>query len=173
MRSILDQLITDADTSMDITDIQRNVFTVLSLVIGSGKFQGKSYFSEVVESFSFSLLASLPCPMESPVEMESSVIVIRALRGNASLLSGYQFSTNRNTFKLPSGVLSESEEGSCSAELFIADMSMEAGSLFPDTSIQALFGNTVLSVGLRDSNGEKVILVYLTLSLRKAIANNL
>ena len=156
LRSILDQLITDVLTSLDTDSIQRNVFTALSLIIGSGKFQGKSYFSEVVESFSFSLLVSLPCPMHSPVEMESSVIVIKAIRGNSSLLSAYRFNTNGNTFQLPENVLPVSEEDPCGAQLVIADMNMEAGSIFPDTSIEGLFGHTVLSVGLRDSNGDKV-----------------
>ena len=156
LRSILDQLITDADSTLDTTSIQRNVFTALSIIIGSGEFVGKSFFSEVDESFSFSLLVSVPCPMDSPVEMESSVIVIKAIKGNSSLISGYQFYTNGNTFILPRNILPMDVGDSCGAQLLIADMSMEAGSLFSDSSIAGLFGHTVLSVGLRDSNGDQV-----------------
>ena len=159
LRSILDQLITDAVSTLDTTSIQRNVFTALSIIIASGKFVGKSFFSEVVESFSFSLLVSVPCPMDSPVEMESSVIVIKAIKGNSSLISGYQFYTNGNTFILPRDILPMDVGDSCDAQLFIADMSMQAGSLFSDSSIAGLFGHIVLSMGLRDSNGDQVGIV--------------
>ena len=94
--------------------------------------------------------------MDSPFEMESSVIVIKAIKGNSSLISGYQFYTNGNTFILPRDILPMGVGDSCDAQLFIADMSMQAGSLFSDSSIAGLFGHTVLSVGLRDSNGDQV-----------------
>ena len=122
-----------------------------------------------MESFSFSLLVSVPCPMDSPVEMESSVIVIKAIKGNSSLKSGYQFYTNGNTFILPRDILPMGVGDSCDAQLFFADMSMEAGSFFLDSSIAGLFGHTVLSVGVRDSNGDQVSIVSIAGYIRTHI----
>lgn len=136
--------------------IQENIFTSLSLVIGSGKFRGQSFFSDVVESFSYSLLAGLSCPLDTAVEMKSSVIEIQAYTGTSSQISGYRFNTNGNTFQLPVGVLPQGEADSCGAQVFIADMTVGSNGIFQDSNVDSVFGQTVLSVGLQDSDGNKV-----------------
>ena len=156
IRSIIDQLINNGVDGSYTSTIQDNIFMSLSLVIGSGKFPGHSFFSDVIESFSYSLLAGLSCPLESAVEMKSSVIEIQAYTGTASQISGYKFNTNGNTFQLPVGVLPQSETDDCGAQVFIADMTIGNNGIFQDSNIDNVFGQTVLSVGLQDSDGNKV-----------------
>ena len=156
IRSILDQLINNGVDGSYTPTIQENIFTSLSLVIGSGKFPGQSFFSDVIESFSYSLLVGLSCPLDTAVEMKSSVIEIQAYTGTASQISGYRFNTNGNTFRLPVGVLPQDGVDNCGAQVFIADMTMGSNGIFQDSSVNSVFGQTVLSVGLQDSDGNKV-----------------
>ncbi|KAI6651563.1 G protein coupled receptor 98-like protein isoform X1 [Oopsacas minuta] len=166
IRSILDQLISDGVSGSYSTSLQENIFTILSLIIGSEKFSGQSFFANVVESFSYSLLILLPCPMDAPVEMKSSVIEIQAYKGSSSQISGYRFNTNGNTFQFPVGVLPVDDGENCGAQVFIADMTMGSNSIFQDPSVASVFGQTVLSVGLRDSFGNEITSIPSPLTYR-------
>ena len=157
IRAVLDQLITDGASGSyaQQTSLQSNVLSILDIIVGAGNFPGYAFFADVIESFSYSLLESQPCPMPQPLELRSSMIDIQVLKRELSSLNGYQFTSNGHTVQLPQGLLASDPADTC-GQAFLAEIGVAANGIFRDPDLDAIFRQSVLSVGVRDSSRNKV-----------------